>query len=56
MTHPSGDYCPTCGAPHAPIRPMRTKAESFVHCERCGAELKVGEGGKLQICGCEEKK
>ncbi len=56
MIHPSGDHCPTCGKPHAPIRPMRTQTESFVHC-KCGAELKVGESGKLPVCPCgrEEK-
>ncbi len=53
--HPRGDTCPTCGAPHAPVRQARTQEESFVHCFRCGRELTVGPNGELPKC-CEKPK
>ncbi len=49
MMHPRGDTCPTCGAPHVPIRQARTVEESFVHCA-CGNEMLVGKNGELQRC------
>ncbi len=55
MIHPRGDTCPTCGAPHAPIRQARTVEESVVHCERCSRELTVGPNGELPKC-CEKPK
>ena len=46
--------CPVFGGacPRAQVRPARLVEETVVHCERCGAELKVGKDGALPKCIC----